>query len=179
MRVAQTPQESPDTGTDLEVGMPAAEQDRNINANSSSLSNLESAKTKGADLQLWVPKAGVSLALWTSSEEQLLTKLKNDGNSWRVISKALPNRTARAAESHWSRMQKASRTKLISCAQSDIFQGYLKQRTPWLTDDRQRLKEMKEHGASWKEVVQAFPNRTLTAIQLFWRVRKGHHASVS
>ncbi|KAH7019754.1 hypothetical protein EDB80DRAFT_887361 [Ilyonectria destructans] len=116
MRVAQTSQESPNAGADLEAGMPATKQSRNTNTQSPSKS--EPAKTESADLQLWVPKAGIPLARWTSSEDQLL--------------------------------------------------GNPKERTGWTTDERQRLKQMKGRGASWKEITQAFPNRSLTALQTFW-----------
>ena len=78
--------------------------------------SFSSSRTESADLQLWVPKADIPLARWTSSEDQRLVKLKSDGNSWRDISRALSNRSARAVESHWSQMQKASETIFMSCA---------------------------------------------------------------
>jgi hypothetical protein len=56
------------------------------------------------------------LAHWTSSKDHLLVKLKSEGNSWRNISRALPGRSASAAEARWLRMQQASETTSVPCA---------------------------------------------------------------
>lgn len=114
MPVAQTSHENSDTRAEAEAGAVAAEQSIELKINTTSLRKSESTKLKSASSQSWVPRAGIPLALWTTTEDQLLEKMKGEGNSWKEISKALPNRSARAAEAHWVQMQKASQARFLS-----------------------------------------------------------------
>jgi hypothetical protein len=39
-------------------------------------------------------------------------------------------------------------------------------------DDKQRLKQMRESGASWDEITEAFPDRTKEALTSCWKVSR-------
>lgn len=100
MPVAPISHDNSDLKAEAKAGAVAAEQSIELKINTTSLRKPESTKLKSAGSQSWVPRAGIPLALWTTSEDQVLVKMKSEGNSWKEISKALSGRSARAAEAH-------------------------------------------------------------------------------
>ena len=69
--------------------------------------NSELTKTGRDAHELWMPRKGVHSIRCTLSDEQLLSKMKDAGHSWVLISKALPNnRSERSVSEHWKEMQK-------------------------------------------------------------------------
>lgn len=69
--------------------------------------NSEPTKAGRDAHELRMPRKGVHSIRWTLSDEQLLSKMKDAGHSWVLISKALPkNRSERSVSEHWKEMQK-------------------------------------------------------------------------
>ena len=115
---------------------------------------------------------------WSSSEENLLITLKEQGHYFEEIAKHLPNRTIKSCRAHWyelavrvdresSPLDECNAGESVDMANTNS-QIACKSLPRWSSDEEDILYTLRDQGCTFEEIADRIPNRTVRNCVQHW-----------